>query len=68
MNFLGILGPWPVGLFLIMIILTIIALIEILKSDFKDNGKIIWVIVVLFFNFIGAILYFAIGRNQRLNN
>ena len=68
MNFLGILGPWPVGLFLIMIILTVIALIEILKSDFKDNGKIIRVKVVLFFNFIGAILYFAIGRNQRLNN
>lgn len=51
-----------------MIILTVIALIEIIKSDFKDNDKIIWVLVLLFFNFIGAILYFAIGRNQRLKN
>ena len=66
MNFLGILGPWPVGLFLIMIILTVMALIEILKSDFKDNDKIIWVAVILLFNFIGAILYFVIGRKQRL--
>ena len=68
MTFLGILGPWPIGLFIIMIILTVIALIEIIKSDFKDNDKIIWVLVLLFFNFIGAILYFAIGRNQRLKN
>jgi heme/copper-type cytochrome/quinol oxidase subunit 4 len=63
---LGILGPWPVGLFLIMVILTIVALIEILQSDFKDNGKIVWLLVVFFFSFIGTILYFAIGRKQRL--
>lgn len=68
MTYLGILEPWPVRLFLIMIILTVVALIEILKSDFKDNDKIIWVLVVLFFNFIGVIIYLAIGRNQRLKN
>ncbi|UMB61396.1 PLD nuclease N-terminal domain-containing protein [Lutibacter sp. A80] len=66
MNLLGLLGSWPVGLFLMTLILTILALIEILKSDFKDNDKIIWIVVVLFFNFIGAILYFVIGRKQRL--
>lgn len=68
MNFLGILMPWPVALFLIMLILTIIALVEIIKGNLKDSDKIIWVAVILFLNFLGTILYFAIGRKRRLNN
>lgn len=48
-------------------ILWIIALIDILKSDFKDtNGKIIWILIVLFLPLIGSILYFAIGKNQKI--
>ena len=47
---------------------TLIALIDILKNKFEGNNKIIWVLVVLFFHFIGAILYFAIGRKQRIKN
>jgi len=44
----------------------IIALIDIIKNKFEGNNKIIWVLVVLFLNLIGAILYFTIGRNQKL--
>lgn len=48
-------------------ILWIIALIDILKSDFKDtNGKIIWVLLVIFLPIIGSILYFAIGKSQKI--
>ena len=44
----------------------IIALIDILKSDFRDtNGKIIWVLVVIFLPVIGSILYFLIGKSQK---
>ena len=50
------------------IIPTIIALIDILKNKFEENNKIIWVLVVLFFNFIGAILYFTFGRKQKINS
>jgi len=50
------------------IIPTIIALIDILKNKFNGNDKIVWVLVVLFFNLIGAILYFAIGRNQKIKS
>lgn len=49
-------------------ILWIIALIDILKSDFKDsNGKIIWLLLVIFLPVIGSILYFAIGKSQKIN-
>lgn len=45
----------------------IIALIDILKSDFRDtNGKIIWALVVIFLPVIGSILYFLIGKNQKI--
>ncbi|WP_408025580.1 PLD nuclease N-terminal domain-containing protein [Tenacibaculum sediminilitoris] len=47
---------------LIGIVPTIIALIDILKSEFKGNNKIIWFFVVLLANFLGAVLYFLIGR------
>lgn len=70
---LGIIGPFQTMLilgvvFLLGFIPTIIALIDILKSKFEGNNKIVWVLVVLFLNLIGAILYFAIGRNQKIKS
>lgn len=70
---LGMLGSFQIILvlgivFLFGFIPTIIALIDILKNKFEGNNKIVWVLVVLFFNLIGAILYFSIGRNQKLRN
>ncbi|WP_298285289.1 PLD nuclease N-terminal domain-containing protein [uncultured Lutibacter sp.] len=66
MNFLGIIGSWQLILILCAFLIPIIALIDILRSDFKGNEKLIWVLVVLFTSFIGTILYFLIGRNQRI--
>ena len=67
MIYLGMIGPWLIILVLIFGILpTIIALIDILKSEFNGNNKIVWLLVVLFTNFFGAILYFLIGREQKI--
>ena len=67
---LGMVGPWQIIMVLIIALLgfipTIIALVDILRNKFEDNNKIVWVLVVLFFNLIGAILYFIIGRKQRI--
>ncbi|MDO9593586.1 MAG: PLD nuclease N-terminal domain-containing protein [Lutibacter sp.] len=72
MTYLGMIGPlqWIIILIAVFfwIIPTIIALIDILKSKFNGNDKIVWVLVVLFLNLIGAILYFTIGRKQKLTN
>ncbi len=73
MNYIGMIGPL-VKMVLILIVVflgfipTIIALVDILRNKFNGNDKIIWVLVVLFFNLIGAILYFIIGRNQKIKN
>ena len=70
MNYFLAIGTWQLILILAVLFLgilpTILALVDILKNEFKGNNKIVWVLVVLFFNFFGAILYFLIGREQKI--
>ncbi len=50
-----------------LFLIPLIALVNILRSRFEEsNNKLVWVLVVLFLNLIGAILYYAIGRKQRV--
>ncbi len=53
-------------LFLLVVPLWIIALVDVLKSDFKGNEKLVWLLVVIFVPFIGSLCYFFIGRKQRV--
>ena len=55
-------------IFLLLVVLpTIVALVDVLRSKFNSSyNKLIWVIVILFLNVIGALLYLIIGRNQRI--
>jgi hypothetical protein len=46
--------------------LTIVALIDIISNDFNGNDKIMWVILIVTLNPIGLLLYFLIGRKQKL--
>ena len=62
------IGPFQFILILFVFLPTLIALIDILKNEFSGNNKMIWVLVVLFGNFLGAVLYFIIGRKQKLKN
>jgi hypothetical protein len=70
MAYFLIIGPWQIILILVAIFLgflpTIIALVDILKSEFTGNNKIVWLLMVLFTNIFGAVLYFLIGREQKL--
>ncbi len=58
---------WTV-IMLVTIGLPVIALINLVRSSFKDSTtKLVWVIIIVFMPFIGSILYFLIGRNQRVD-
>jgi len=59
---------WLFGGFIFFTIcfLWIIALIDILRSEFRGNDKVVWVLVVIFFPFLGSILYFIIGRSGKI--
>jgi hypothetical protein len=55
-------------IFSLLILLPIVALFSLLKFNFKDSTtKLIWVLVVLLVPVAGPILYFIIGRRQRVN-
>lgn len=68
MTFLAI-GPWQTILILIVLailLLPVLALISILKNEFPNNEKLIWVLVAILLPIFGSILYFIIGRPKRL--
>jgi uncharacterized membrane protein len=44
----------------------LIALIDILRSDFTGNDKLIWLLVIIFIPFIGPIVYFIVGRKHKI--
>jgi len=69
--FLGGLGGFELLLILVFLlipaVLWIIALVDVLKSDFSDStNKLIWVIVIFLFPIVGAIIYFIIGTKQKI--
>jgi uncharacterized BrkB/YihY/UPF0761 family membrane protein len=72
MNILSFIGTQELIVILLVVpvflIIPIIALIDVLKSEFTGNNKLIWVLVILLSWIIGAILYFFIGRNQKIQN
>lgn len=45
--------------------LAITALIHVLRHpNYRFGNKVIWVVIVLFIQFIGPILYFTMGRSE----
>lgn len=65
--FLGGLGGFEILLFVLLpIILWVWALVDCLKSEFQGSNKLIWIIVIIFLPVLGPILYFLVGRSQRL--
>lgn len=64
--FLGGLGIGELIATLVVFILPLMALIDVLKSKFEQNNKLIWLLVILFLNIIGTLLYLFIGRKQKI--
>ncbi len=44
------------------------ALIDILKNEFTGSNKLVWLLAVVLVPLIGVILYFFIGREQKIRN
>ena len=49
------------------VLLPILAIIDLLGKEFSGSTKIVWVLVILFFPILGSILYFFLGKNQRIS-
>jgi hypothetical protein len=65
------MGIWQIFLLLFILLsflLPLIALINIVKSEFKgSNDKLIWVLVVLLLPILGSLIYFIIGSSQKVD-
>ncbi len=51
---------------LLAFLLPLIALIDILRNEFTNSNKLIWILLVLFLPFLGPLLYFRIGLKQKI--
>lgn len=58
--------PWPLVLPLLIIqfVLSVIALIDLIKYKETKGPIWIWAVIILFVSILGPILYFTIGRKQ----
>ncbi len=67
--FIHSMGGWPFLIFgLFYLVIWVYCLVDILKSNFKDpNMKLIWIIILLFAQVIGALVYLAIGKSTKAN-
>ncbi|WP_066256704.1 PLD nuclease N-terminal domain-containing protein [Neobacillus drentensis] len=59
-NNLPILAP----IFIIQLILIIVAIIDLIRIETTNGPKWLWVLIILFINILGPILYFVIGRKR----
>ena len=42
------------------------ALVDILKHEFTGNNKLIWLVLVIAIPLLGVVLYYLIGREQKI--
>jgi hypothetical protein len=58
--------PWGLvaPILIIQLILLIVALVDLTRTEQTNGPKILWVFIILFVNIIGPILYFVIGRRN----
>ena len=47
-------------------VLFLISLVDILRNKFEKNNKLIWFVSIIIVPLLGPILYFLIGRKQKV--
>jgi len=58
--------PLLIPLIVIELALLIIALIDLVKREHVRGGnKIVWVLIIIFINLIGPIIYLIFGRQEK---
>jgi len=54
--------------YILPFLIVVAALVDIIRNEFDPSqNKLIWVIVVILLPVLGSILYFIIGRKQKIS-
>ena len=57
--------PFLVPLFLVEVVLMIVALLHVLRHrHYRVGNRVVWIVVVVLFQIIGPVAYFAFGRSD----
>ena len=56
--------PLLIPIILIQLTLVVFALADLLRREHTRGPKWVWVLVILFVNMIGPIIYFLVGRDE----
>jgi len=64
MDFIRPLLPILIPLFIVGMILMIVGVISVAKKPNPWSEKIIWLVIVIFLDVIGPVLYFALGSGM----
>lgn len=54
------------SILILCITLWIYCLVDVLKSQFPQNEKLVWTLAIIFVPFLGTILYLIIGKKKKL--
>jgi hypothetical protein len=56
---------WPM-LIIVSVALLVLSLIDILRNEFTGSNKLVWLVAATFLPLLGPVLYYFIGRGQRI--
>jgi len=56
--------PYLIPVLVIQLVLMISALVDLIRREHTRGPKWVWVLVILFINYIGPIIYFVAGRQE----
>jgi drug/metabolite transporter (DMT)-like permease len=56
--------PYLIPVVIVQLILLVVALLDLLKREKTRGPKWVWVLVILFVNLLGPIIYFLFGRDN----
>lgn len=54
-----------IPIIILQLILVVTALINLNKQRATNGPKWLWAIIIIFFNLVGPVLYFILGRKER---
>jgi hypothetical protein len=56
--------PFLIPILILQLILVAAALVDLLRRERTRGPKWVWVLIILFVNLIGPIIYFMLGREE----
>ncbi len=57
--------PFLIPLLILELVLLVVALIDLAKRErVRGGNKVVWLLVIIFINFIGPIVYLLFGREE----